>query len=190
MSGFVRQATASQARALGPFVSSADFKTPLTGLTIANTDIKLVVNGAVSANKNSGGGTHRVNGVYSITWDATDTATVGEIEVSVVVAGALPVFEKVFVLEAVVYDALFADAAPGYGVAQSGDSYPLLDTEVAALLARLGGFTGTGLNTVQGYLEAIMRGDSALTPSDVGGTYDNEVHSLEALEENQPFIII
>lgn len=114
MPGFLKQATASQSRALGPFVDDTDFKTPATGLTIANTDIKLVVNGGASANKNSGGGTHRVNGVYGVTFDATDTATVGEMEVSVVVAGALPVFDKFFVIEEAVYDALFGASAPGY----------------------------------------------------------------------------
>jgi hypothetical protein len=95
-------------------VDETDFKTPETALTIANTDIKLIVNGAASVNKNSGGGTHRANGVYGVTFDATDTATVGEIEVSVNVAGALIVFDKFAVLEEVVYDALFAAAAPGY----------------------------------------------------------------------------
>lgn len=111
---YLRQSTASQSRAIGPFLDSTDFQTAKTGLTIANTDIKLVVNGGASANKNSGGGTHRVNGVYGITFDATDTATVGEIEVSVVVAGALPVFHKFWVLEEAAYDALFAASAPGY----------------------------------------------------------------------------
>jgi hypothetical protein len=115
MSGnYLRQSTASQSRAIGPFLDDTDFKTAETGLTIANTDIKLVVNGGASANKNSGGGTHRVNGVYGVTFDATDTATVGEIQVSVVVAGALPVFDKFVVLEEAVYDALFAASAPGY----------------------------------------------------------------------------
>ncbi len=118
MSSFLKQATASQARAIGPFVDDTDFKTPETALSIANTDIKLVVNGGASANKNSGGGTHRVNGVYGITFDATDTATVGELEVSVVVAGALPVFTKFTVVEEAVYDALFAASAPGYVVDQ------------------------------------------------------------------------
>ena len=113
MPGYLRQSTASQSRALGPFLDDTDFKTPETGLTIANTDIKLIVNGGASANKNSGGGTHRANGVYGVTFDATDTATVGEIEVSVVVAGALPVFDKFFVIEEAVYDALFAASATG-----------------------------------------------------------------------------
>jgi len=132
MPGFLRQATASQARALGPFLSDSDFKTAQTGLTIANTDIKLVVNGGASANKNSGGGTHRVNGEYGVTFDATDTATVGELQVSVVVAGALPVFDKFFVVEEAVYDALFAAAAPGYGTAQTGDSFARLGAPVGA----------------------------------------------------------
>ena len=113
MQSFLRQSTASQSRALGPFIDSTDFITPLTALTIANTDIKLVVNGAASANKNSGGGTHRVNGVYGVTFDATDTATVGEMEVSVVVAGALPVFCTFVVVEEAVYDALYAELKDG-----------------------------------------------------------------------------
>lgn len=114
MHSFLRQSTASQSRSIGPFLDSGDFITPETGLTIANTDIKLMINGAASADKNSGGGTHRANGVYGITFDATDTATVGEILVSVVVSGALPVFATFVVLEEAVYDALFAASAPGY----------------------------------------------------------------------------
>jgi hypothetical protein len=99
-------------------VDDVDFKSVETALTIANTDIKLIVNGGASANKNSGGGTHRVNGVYGVTFDATDTATVGEMEVSVSVSGALVVFDKFFVVEEAVYDALFVAAAPGYVVDQ------------------------------------------------------------------------
>lgn len=128
MPGFLRQSTASQSRAIGPFVDDTDFKTPETGLTINASDVKLVVNGGTSANKNSGGGTHRVNGVYSFTFDATDTATVGEMEVSISVSGALIVFDKFVVLEEAVYDMLFAASAPGYianapvNVAQFGGS--------------------------------------------------------------------
>jgi hypothetical protein len=114
MNSFLKQSTASQSRAIGPFLDDTDFKTAETGLTIANTDIKLVVNGAASANKNSGGGTHRVNGVYGVTFDATDTATVGEMHVSVVVAGALPVFHTFVVVEEAIYDQLFGASALGY----------------------------------------------------------------------------
>lgn len=128
MHSFLKQSTASQSRSIGPFLSDSDFVTAQTGLTIANTDIKLMVNGAASANKNSGGGTHRVNGVYGITFDATDTATVGELFVSVKVSGALPVFATFVVIEEAVYDMLFAATALGYianapvNVAQFGGS--------------------------------------------------------------------
>jgi hypothetical protein len=114
MHSFLKQSTAAQSRSIGPFVDDTDFKTAETGLTIANTDIKLMINGAASANKNSGGGTHRANGAYGITFDATDTATVGEIFLSVVVAGALPVFATFVVLEEAVYDMLFGASAIGY----------------------------------------------------------------------------
>jgi hypothetical protein len=53
-------------------------------------------------------------------------------------------------------------------------------TNVTSLLARLGAFTGTGLNTVLGFLRAMSRLDAGLTPSDMGGTYDNTTDSLEA----------
>ena len=135
MPGFLKQSTASQSRAIGPFVDDTDFKTLETGLTIANTDIKLVINGAASVNKNSGGGTHRVNGVYGITFDATDTATVGEIEVSIAITGALIVFDKFFVVEEAVYDNLFAAGAGGPGTAQSGDTFARIGAPVGASLS-------------------------------------------------------
>lgn len=120
MNGYLKQSTASQARLIGPFLDSTDFVTAETGLTIANTDVKLRANGTTLANKNSGGGTHEVNGMYSLTWDATDTANVGELAFSVVVAGALPVFGTYVVLEEAVYDQLFAASATGAVPVASG----------------------------------------------------------------------
>lgn len=112
MHGYLRQATASQSRIIGPFLDDTDFKTAETGLTIANTDVKLCINGAASVNKNSGGGTHRANGNYALTFDATDTASLGEIDVSVVVSGALQVVTKFHVISASEYDALFDTVGP------------------------------------------------------------------------------
>jgi hypothetical protein len=152
MDGFLRQATASQSRVIGPFIDDADFKTPETGLTIANTDIKLVINGAASADKNSGGGTHRANGKYSITFDATDTATVGEVSVSVLVSGALLVWHKFVVLEEAVYDAMFAASAPG-------DS-----AGVTTLLSRLS-------SARAGYLDNINNAGLATTVAQTGDAY-------------------
>jgi len=56
MAIYLKQSTASQEIPLGVFVDETDGKTAETGLTIANTDIKLWKTGATTlANKNSGG---------------------------------------------------------------------------------------------------------------------------------------
>lgn len=52
---------------------------------------------------------------------------------------------------------------------------------LTTILNRIGAFTGSGINTILGMLRAIMRSDTALTPSDVGGTYDNTTKGLEAI---------
>jgi len=51
------------------------------------------------------------------------------------------------------------------------------------ILARIGAFTGTGINTILGFLKAVMSKAADLTPSDVGGTFNNTTDSLEALQE-------
>jgi hypothetical protein len=115
MHGYLRQATAAQVRTIGPFVDDTDFKTLENALTLANTDILIKKNGAASTAKNSGGATaDGAGGLYHLTWDATDTGTVGELSYAVKVAGALVVFGSYVVLEEAVYDALFAASAPGY----------------------------------------------------------------------------
>jgi hypothetical protein len=110
---YLRQATASQSLLIGPFIDETDGISALTGLTIANTDIRLSANGGNIAAKNSGGGTHDELGYYTITLDATDTATVGRLQLMVHAAGALPVWESYQVLEEAIYDALFAASATG-----------------------------------------------------------------------------
>ena len=115
LSGYLRQSTAGQSVVVGPFISSTDGVTPLTSLTIANTDVKLMKSGGSAANKNSGGGTHRINASYALTFDATDTSAVGELAGSIAMAGALIVPFKYYVLEEVVFDKLFAVGATGEG---------------------------------------------------------------------------
>jgi len=105
----LKLATASQEIFLGVFVDEVDGYTPETGLTPANTDIKLGVNGATTlANKNSGGATHISGGIYSAVLDATDTATAGPLMIYVKVAGARFVLLECCVYPAKVYDSLFA----------------------------------------------------------------------------------
>ena len=96
-------------------MDDTDFKILENALTIANTDVKIKKNGAASGNKNSGGATaDGAGGLYHLTWDATDTATVGELYFSVLVSGSLVVFGSYTVLSAAAYDATFASAATGY----------------------------------------------------------------------------
>src|SRR5262245_33703225 len=140
---FLRQSTASQSRIVGPFIDDTDGKTPETALTIANTDIKLMKNGAANVNKNSGGGTHRVNGEYSVTFDATDTDTVGELRVSVVVSGALPVFTTFMVVEEAIYDFLYASGA---GTIDGRTLQSVLEILVAVAAGKINGAGSTTVN--------------------------------------------
>lgn len=55
-------------------------------------------------------------------------------------------------------------------------------TNVSTLLARIGAFTGTGVNTILGFLKALGS-KAASTPSDMGGTYDASSDSLEAVSD-------
>jgi hypothetical protein len=106
MAIYLRQSTASQEVAIGPFLDSTDGNTQETGLTIANTDIRLWKTGATSlANKNSGGATHMAIGVYSIVLDATDTDTLGPLVIYCHPTGALATRTECVVLAAAVYDA-------------------------------------------------------------------------------------
>jgi hypothetical protein len=60
-------------------------------------------------------------------------------------------------------------------------------TDSASLLAKLGAFTGSGINTVLGFLKALA-GKTASAPSDMGGTFDPASDSLEAIADaNEAF---
>jgi hypothetical protein len=109
---YLRQSTASQEVLIGPFLDDTDGKTAETALTIANTDIKVwKTGGTTEASKNSGGGTHIAAGRYYAVLDATDTDTIGPLEINVAVSGALPVKLRCCVLDEAVYDALFGTVA-------------------------------------------------------------------------------
>ena len=135
----LKQSTASQEIPLGYFLDSSDGDTEETGLTIANTDIKLWKMGATTlANKNSGGATHISNGVYYCTLDATDTNTLGALIIFVHVSGALAIRVECEVLPANVYDSWIAgsdylqiDAVQWGGAAVGSMPAPLLPKNTA-----------------------------------------------------------
>jgi hypothetical protein len=55
------------------------------------------------------------------------------------------------------------------------------DTDTIA--ARIGAFTGTGINTILGFFKALFKKDAA-APSDIAGTFDPASDSVEALAES------
>lgn len=129
MTIYLRQSTASQEVPLGYFVDSTDGNTEETGLTIANTDIKIWKTGATTlANKNSGGATHISNGIYYAVLDATDTNTLGSLVIYVHVSGALAVKLECVVLSVTVYDALI-----GTGDLLTAQADALLNRDMSAV---------------------------------------------------------
>jgi len=166
MDGYLKQSTASQTRWIGPFVDDTDFKTAETGLSIANTDIKISANGGSSASKNSGGGTHDVNGTYAVTWDATDTATVGQLKYTVKVAGALQVFGSYIVVEEAIYDALFAASANAFaGAAGSTTLTALAANSITAAVIATGAIDADAI--ADNAIDAGAIADNAITDAKV-----------------------
>lgn len=157
---FLKQSTASQIIKLGPFVDSTDGNTEKTALTIANTDVKLSKAGGTIASKNSGGCTHDANGWYTCTFDATDTATVGALQVYSHPATALPVTQDFQVVEEAVYDALFGASALGYvanapvNVAQFGGTNLTSTAGIPAVNVTQAG--GSAISQTGGLLNANM----------------------------------
>jgi hypothetical protein len=139
---FLKQSTASQSVVIGPFVDSTDGNTAETGLTIAVGDVRLSKNGANIVSKNSGGGTHDELGYYTITLNATDTNTVGRLQVMVHETGALPVYHEYQVLEEAIYDALFASAADGF------DANGRVDVAAIAGTAQTANDNGADINAI------------------------------------------
>lgn len=163
---FLRYSTASQEIQIGQFVSSTDGATAQTALSIANTDIKLFKEGATTqASKNSGGATHIANGYYYTVLDATDTGTLGMLEVTVNVSGALGVKRNFTVIPAMIYDSLILGT-------------DRLDTNVTHVADTsqtakdLGAINVTNLNTLSSHDPGATLGTSTLTQTQVtGGAY-------------------
>ena len=107
MAQWIKQSTASTVK-LGPFLDDTDGKTPETGLTISQADIRLSKNGgAFAQSNNTAGATHNENGYYDVPLNTTDTNTLGTFRVAVSKSGALPVWQDYMVVPANVWDSMF-----------------------------------------------------------------------------------
>jgi len=187
----LKQSTASQAVVIGPFVDDGDGVTPMTALTIDAADIRISKNGANIVGKNSGGGTHDEIGYYTITLDATDTNTVGRLQIMVNKSGALPVYHEFEVLEEAVYDMLYGASALGYianapvNVAQvSGDATAADTLELfAEALDQATGQLDSGTLASGTITSASIAGD-AITAAKVAADVTTEIQSGLATAAN------
>jgi hypothetical protein len=166
----LKQSTASQEVLLGPFIDDTDGKTAETALSIANTDIKLWKSGGTTeSNKASGGATHIASGRYYAVLDATDTDTLGPLELNVHMAGALPVKLRCIVLTANAYDSLVSgsdklqvDTAEVSGTVQTAGNLAAMitavddfvDTEVTAIKTKTDQLTFTTAGKVDSTIQA------------------------------------
>ncbi len=57
---------------------------------------------------------------------------------------------------------------------------------LTTVLNRLGSITGSGVNTILGFFQALFRKSGISAPSDIGGTFDPTTDSVEALADNIP----
>ena len=111
---FIKQSTAYTFR-FGPFLDDTDGKTAETGLTIEDSHVRVSKAGANFIDKaETSNSSHDEAGFYVVVLNATDTNTVGELQIACHMSGALPVFKTFQVLEEAIYDALFAASASAF----------------------------------------------------------------------------
>lgn len=163
---------------IGPFVDTAGAL--VTGLTINAADVRLSANGGGGAAKNTGGCTHDTNmqGYYTCTFNTVDLATVGLLQVSVAVSGALPVYHEFQVLPGATYGITYASTATGFptassspqlgilrqGTAQSATSTTLvMDTGATFADDTAIGMTVLACGSTQGYCQSRPVTDNVLS---------------------------
>jgi len=134
----LRQSTAVNVM-LGPFVDDTDGKTTEEALTLSQADLQLSKNGGTAAQKNdTNSATHRYGGNYSVPLNATDTNTLGCLELMCKESGALPVRRSFMVVTQNYWDSKYGtdklqvDVTQIAGVAQTGND---VGADVDAILA-------------------------------------------------------
>ncbi len=168
----LKQSTAVTVK-IGPFLDSTDGDTAETGLTIAQADVLLSKNGGAFAQKNEATScTHDTGGMYGCPLDATDTGTLGRLQLFVHESGALPVWHDFMVVTANVYDSLCSTDKLEVDVTQLGG--------VAQSATDLKDFADEGYDPSTNKVEAVKLVDTTTTNSDMRGT-DNAALASTAL---------
>lgn len=122
-----------------------------------------------------------------VTADVTGTVTVsGE----VTLAASQPSYAPAKAGDAMALTSAY-DAAKTAATQTSVDTIDTnvdtLITNITTVLARIGAWTGTGVNTILGAIKAICSKIATL-PTDIGGTFDPATDSLESIREMEATI--
>ena len=177
------------------------------GATITDT-MSLEGKGQLIINASCVAGTVAIRGHFTVTDNASGALTlsdnarvdIDQIEVGTdqALSGRLPtalvsgrmdsdvavIQNGVVTAAAIGTDAIDADALAADAVAeiQSGLGTSANQTTI---LARIGAFTGSGINTILGFFLAGFKADAG-TPSDIGGTFNPSTDSLESIRDTAP----
>jgi hypothetical protein len=126
---FLKHSTAATVK-IGPFLDSSDAITPEAGLPISQADVQLLKADGVMGQKNDAGAcvADGTKGMYGCPLNATDTGTLGRLQMVVQVTGALPYYQEFLVIHANAWDTLFNTGQFGADIFAnecfSSDNYP------------------------------------------------------------------
>ena len=171
--GYLKQSTAATIM-LGPFVDEDDGKTAETGLTISQADVRLSKNGGNMAQKNdANAAAHDEIGKYSCQLDATDTGTLGILDVMVHESGALPVHQSYQVVTANWYDTMCSTDQLDVNVTniEGSDATDQIRDAVVDDSTRI---DASALNTLSGHAPA----STIAAQSDVTGLNDPDAAAI------------
>jgi hypothetical protein len=187
---WLKQSTAVTLK-IGPAIDEDDGKTAETGLTIAQADVRLSKNGGNMAQKNEATScTHDEIGVYDCPIDATDTNTLGRLQLFVHESGALPIWHEYMVVPANVWDSFFGADYLHTNVAE-------ISEDAAAANNAESFFDGTGYAGTNNVIPTVttltghtaQTGDSYADLAD-GGRLDLLIDAIKAVTDTTTAALI
>lgn len=146
----LKQSTAVTIK-LGPYLDSTDGVTAKTALTIAQANVILFKAFGAGAQKNDAtSATHDTGGWYGVPLNATDTGTLGPLQIHTNISSALPVWDQYTVVTANIFNALTQNTELLNINVDAVAGLQALRTALAAMLTGVvigttsnAGFTGT-----------------------------------------------
>lgn len=161
-SGYLKADTAATIK-IGPFVDDTDGNTAETALTISQADVRLSKNAGDFAQKTQvDAATHDELGYYNCSIDTTDTNTEGRLKIVVHESGALLVEQSYQIVNANVYDSLYAVAATDY---LQTDTLQLGGTTQSA--TDLKDFADAGYDPATDKVQGVVLTDTCTTNTDL-----------------------